>query len=136
MTIGEVARHSGLAASAIRYYEKAGLLGAPVRISGRRVYEATTLHELTVIRFAKDTGFTLPEVKALLRGFPATTQASARWRKMAREKMKELESTLLKVRAMQEMLEAVMSCRCRNLVQCAQDFASRTEKPLRVGKSL
>ena len=136
MTIGEVARQSGLAASAIRYYEKAGLLGAPIRISRRRVYEANTLHELAVIRFAKDTGFTLPEIKTLLRGFPATTRASARWRKMAREKAKELEATVLKVRAMQETLAAVMSCRCRTLIQCARDFASRTEKSLRLGKSL
>ena len=72
MTIGEIAARSGIPASAIRYYEKKGLLGMPARASGRRVYDSGILHPLVIIRFAKETGFTLPEIRLLLRGFPGT----------------------------------------------------------------
>jgi len=61
MTIGEVAARSAIPASAIRYYEKKGLLGVPVRTSGKRVYDSGVLNHLVIIRFAKETGFTLPE---------------------------------------------------------------------------
>lgn len=125
MTIGVVAARSGISASAIRYYEKKGLLGVPVRTSGRRVYDSEVLHHLVILRFAKETGFTLPEIRLLLRGFPAQTPASVRWKKMTVGKIKELERILAQVRAMKEMLEAVMSCRCQDLAQCARGLASR-----------
>lgn len=125
MTIGDVAARAGIAASAIRYYEKAGLLKAPARTNGRRVYQPEVLHQFVIIRFAKDTGFTLPEIRVLLHGFPENTTASARWKKLARGKIIELESTLAKARAMKEMLESVISCcRCRTLEQCARGFAN------------
>jgi len=130
MTIGELARQAGIAASAIRYYEKEGLLRAPARANGRRVYASDALHQLVVIRFAKENGFTLPEIKLLLRGFPESTTASARWKKLARGKIAELESTIAKAQAMKEMLESLAThCRCRKLEQCAQGFAKRLGIP-------
>lgn len=135
MTIGEVAATAGLAASAIRYYEKAGLLKPPARINGRRVYSSEVLHQLVVIRFAKDNSFTLPEIKLLLRGFPETTPASVRWKKLARGKIAELESTIVRAQAMKEMLESLAShCRCRKLEQCAQGFARRLGMSTRSSK--
>ena len=128
MTIGEVAARANLAPSAIRYYEKVGLLKSPPRSSGRRVYQPAVLHQLVVIRFAKETGFTLPEIRLLLHGFPETTPASARWKKLARAKILELETTLAKAQAMKKMLESVMLCRCRTLEQCARGFASHPDK--------
>ncbi len=125
MTIGEVAARSAIPASAIRYYEKKGLLGVPVRTSGRRVYDSGVLNHLVIIRFAKETGFTLPEIRVLLRGFPAQTPPSVRWKKMTVGKIRELECALAKVQAMKEMLEALMSCSCQDLAQCARGLASR-----------
>jgi len=124
MTIGEVAARSAIPASAIRYYEKKGLLGVPVRTSGRRVYDSGVLNHLVIIRFAKETGFTLPEIRVLLRGFPAQTPPSVRWKKMTVGKIRELECALAKVQAMKEMLEALMSCSCQDLAQCARGLAS------------
>ncbi|MGH9746803.1 MAG: MerR family transcriptional regulator [Candidatus Acidiferrales bacterium] len=120
MRIGEVAAKAGLAPSAIRYYERAGLLRQTQRTNGRRVYSAEILHQLVIIEFAKETGFTLSEIKLLLHGFPERTPASARWKKMARGKIKQLEVALAKTKAMKDMLEAMTSCRCRKLEQCAQ----------------
>jgi MerR family transcriptional regulator, redox-sensitive transcriptional activator SoxR len=130
MTIGELAAGAGLAPSAIRYYEKAGVIQAPPRANGRRVYREDAVHQLVIICFAKATGFSLTEIKLLLHGFPPKTTASARWKKMARGKLVELEAILTKARAMKRVLESMMSCRCRTLQQCAQGLA-RSEKKWR-----
>jgi DNA-binding transcriptional MerR regulator len=128
MTIGEVASRVGMATSAIRYYEKTGLLKPPGRVNGRRVYPSDVVHQLIVIRFAKDNAFTLPEIKQLLRGFPETTSASVRWKKLASRKILELEITIVKAQAMKETLESLAShCRCRKLEQCAEGFARRSK---------
>jgi MerR family redox-sensitive transcriptional activator SoxR len=124
MTIGEVAKGAGIATSAIRFYEKAGLLKPPARVNGRRIYSDGDVHQLVVIRFAKANGFTLPEIRLLLRGFPESTSASVRWKKMARGKIAELESSIAKAKAMKEMLESLAAhCHCRNLEQCSKGLA-------------
>jgi len=126
MTIGELARQAGIAASAIRFYEKEGLLRPAARVNGRRIYSQEALSQLIVIRFAKENAFTLPEIKQLLRGFPESTPASSRWKKLARGKIRELESTIARARAMKEMLESLAThCRCRRFDQCAEGFARR-----------
>lgn len=127
MTIGEVAALAGIAPSAIRYYEKAGLLKAPQRRNGIRVYAAEVPHQLIVILFSKAIGFTLPEIKLLIHGFPETTTASARWKKLARSKIVEMDGILARAQAMKDMLEGLMGCRCRKLEQCARGFAKHQE---------
>lgn len=123
MKIGEVAARAELAPSAIRYYERAGLLKQPLRTNGRRVYSEEILHQLVIIEFAKETGFTLAEIKLLLHGFPETMPASARWKKMARAKIKQLEIALAKTTAMRDMLESMTTCHCLKLEQCARGLA-------------
>lgn len=128
MTIGKVAARSGMSASAIRFYERAGLLAIPVRESGRRIYDEGALNQLAIIRFAKDTGFTLPEIKLLLQGFPASVPASARWKKMASTKIEELEHLVGKIRIMKRMLRGVMSCECRTLADCTRYLAGHPRR--------
>ena len=68
MKIGELSQHSGLAESAIRYYERAGLLPKPSRGSnGYREYGEATLDQLRVIEIAKTLGFTLEAIRAVLK---------------------------------------------------------------------
>ena len=128
MTIGEVAAKAALATSAIRYYEKTGLLKQPLRKNGRRVYSGDILHQLVIIEFAKETGFTLSETKLLLHGFPENTPASARWKKMASNKIRELDVALAKTKAMRDMLEAMTLCRCRKLEQCAEGLERNRQR--------
>ena len=124
MTIGEVAKGAGIATSAIRFYEKAGLLKPPLRVNGRRIYSEGAAHQLVIIRFAKANGFTLPEIRLLFRGFPESTPASVRWKKMARGKIAELEASIVKAKAMKEILESLAAhCHCRTLEQCARGLA-------------
>ena len=128
MTIGEVAAKAALATSAIRYYERTGLLKQPLRKNGRRIYSDGILHQLVIIEFAKETGFTLSETKLLLHGFPENTPASARWKKMASNKIRELDVALAKTKAMRDMLEAMTSCRCRKLEQCAEGLERNRQR--------
>jgi MerR family redox-sensitive transcriptional activator SoxR len=123
-----VAAKATIATSAIRYYERSGLLKQPLRKNGRRVYSEGVLHQLVIIEFAKETGFTLSETKVLLHGFPENTPASARWKKMARAKIHELDVALAKTKAMRDMLEAMTSCRCRKLEQCAQGLERNRQR--------
>ena len=87
LTISEVARCAGVRASAIRYYEEAGLLPEPERIGGKRRYEEGILRRLALIGGAKRAGFTLGEIRTLLHGFPAGTGAAQRWQALASEKL-------------------------------------------------
>jgi DNA-binding transcriptional MerR regulator len=67
MRIGELARRSGLASTALRYYEKAGLLPPPHRTaSGYRAYEAAVLPRLAFIRAAQAVGLSLPEIREVI----------------------------------------------------------------------
>ena len=63
LTISEVARQVGLQASAIRYYERIGLLPRAPRISGQRRYDTTALYRLAIIQRARQLGFTLTEIR-------------------------------------------------------------------------
>ncbi|HEX2211710.1 MAG TPA: MerR family transcriptional regulator, partial [Longimicrobium sp.] len=63
LSIGEVARRTGVAASALRYWEDAGLLPAPRRVGGRRRYDADAVRRVEVLRSAQQAGFTLAEIR-------------------------------------------------------------------------
>jgi DNA-binding transcriptional MerR regulator len=67
-----VARRAGVRPSALRYYEELGLITASSRAGGRRQYDDGVLRRLHVIAFAKESGFTLAEIRALLSAPTAT----------------------------------------------------------------
>src|SRR5207253_5860427 len=69
LRIGEVARRSGLRASAIRYYEDLKLIAPSARRGGSRRYNESALERLALIEFAKEAGFTLTEIRRLIAGF-------------------------------------------------------------------
>ncbi len=128
MTIGQLAALSNLKPSAIRFYEKAGLLPAPMRKNGRRIYSSEAADRLFLVCFAKDTGFSLPEIKLLLHGFPQTMPAGDRWRKLATAKIQQLEASIAKARAMEQMLRSIMKCRCATMEQCARGLSTCVNK--------
>jgi MerR family redox-sensitive transcriptional activator SoxR len=125
LAIGEVGRRTGLATSAIRYYERAGLLPKPARISGQRRYEIEILGRLEMIRIARDAGFTIAETRMFLSGFPAGTQPSARWRMLAQRKLDEIEAAIAKARRMKKVLETNFRCGCPDIVDCERGIARR-----------
>ncbi len=120
LTIGEVARRAGVRASAIRYYEEAGLLEEPERVGGKRRYDEGALHRLALIGGAKRAGFTLGEIRTLLHGFPAGTGAGQRWQALASEKLVEVDQTIAQLRETRELLEEALRCECASLDECAR----------------
>jgi len=121
LTISEVARRAGLQPSAIRYYEQIGILFPPQRISGQRRYDTAVLHRLAVIQRARQTGFTLDEIRELFFGFREVVPASQRWQKLSRKKLKELEELIRQIKTMQQLLRKMMDCcRCDTLDQCGR----------------
>ena len=118
MRISEVANKAGLRPSALRYYERIGLLPPPMRVNGRRSYGPNVLLLLTGIAVAKHAGFTVEEIKHLFYGFPNDVRASARWSKLAGAKMLEVDRLIERARGMKRLLEEGLSCRCSGLSEC------------------
>ena len=118
MLIGEVARRSGLTASTLRYYERAGLLPAPARAAKRRQYEPRVMGRIRIIQVARDAGFTISETRAFLSGFPGSTIPSARWQKLAERKLQELDLRITQVVKMKKLLQSSFHCGCRTIEEC------------------
>jgi MerR family redox-sensitive transcriptional activator SoxR len=119
LSIGEVARRTGIRPSALRYYEEEGILPPPARSSGRRCYDADMIHRIDVLRFAQQAGFTLREIKTLFHGFGAETPLSARWQSLARAKLREVDLLAKRIRRMRRALELGLKCGCARIEDCS-----------------
>jgi DNA-binding transcriptional MerR regulator len=122
MAIGEVARRAGLRPSALRYYERLGLLPEPGRASGRRRYDDAVLLRLRVIGFGRECGFSLGEIRLLFAGRPY----SATLRALASRKLVDLDQAIERLHAMQGLLRSALRCDCLTLEQCGRRIASAT----------
>jgi len=120
LSISEVANQIGLRPSAIRYYERVGILPPAQRVSGQRRYDVTVLHRLIVIQRAQQTGFTLGEIKELFFGFRAGTPPSVRWQKLKKRKIVELDAMLEHIKTMRNLVEQQGKCRCTALEECGK----------------
>jgi MerR family transcriptional regulator, redox-sensitive transcriptional activator SoxR len=120
MPIGQVAKICGLAPSAIRYYEKAGLLPKAVRVSRQRRYGTEVIGRLRLLRFAREAGFTIAESRTFVAGFSAATPPAVRWRTLARRKLDEIETNMRDLRRMKVLLESGFRCRCLSIDECAR----------------
>ena len=120
LSIGETARRAGCAPSALRYYERVGLLPPARRQSGKRVYDHTVFEHLALIQLAQDAGFTITDTKKLMHGFERATPASQRWRVLAQRKLDEITQRIARAEQMQEALRRLMQCPCETLSQCVE----------------
>src|SRR5215467_9001745 len=121
LTISQVARQIRLRPSAIRYYERIGLLPPAQRLSGQRRYDPRVLYRLAIIQRARQLGFTLAEIRYLFFGFRDVTRASERWRTLSQRKLTELEHLMDGIKTVQGLLKKLMTkCRCNTLDQCGK----------------
>jgi MerR family transcriptional regulator, redox-sensitive transcriptional activator SoxR len=118
LLIGDVAQASGKAASAIRYYERIGLIPAPGRVSGRRRYPRSALRALAIIDTAQRAGLTLDEIRPLLAAAPADLAVSERLRLVATRKLPELRALIERAELVSRWLEAAARCACPSLDDC------------------
>ena len=120
MKIGELDRNAGISASAIRYYEKLGVVSAADRKGNQRRYAGDALNRLLLIRFASDMGFTLAEIKLFLSGLRSDVPVGRRWRKLAHRKIKQVDASIKRSRQLKSLLEHLLHCRCPSLPVCVQ----------------
>ena len=132
-SIGEVAEAVGLNASAVRYYERVGLLPVPERVGGQRRYGSETVNRLRTIRAGQQAGFSLQEVGQLLRGAD-DGNAAEELRLLAERKLPDVDALIERAQAMKQWLELATECRCGSLDVCQlfgdRDPDSRKQLPV------
>src|SRR5215831_6740386 len=104
LTISEVAKRLGIRSSTIRYYEEIGILPRAHRLNGQRRYDENVLYRLAVIQHAQRAGFSLPEIRQLFFGFRSDARPSERWKKLASEKLAELDLLMQQIQTMRSLL--------------------------------
>ena len=125
-SIGAIAQKAELAPSAIRYYEKIGLLPRPARDNGRRRYDESVLLRLGLIKLAQEAGYTIAEIHALLYQFPTDTSPSAKWQALAPSKLAEIDRRISQLKDMRALVEHTMQCQCEALEDCARGYSETT----------
>jgi DNA-binding transcriptional MerR regulator len=118
--IGEAARQSGVKVPTIRYYEQIGLLPAPPRSEGnRRRYDADDLRRLAFIRHARELGFEIDAIRALLALQDEPDQSCASADQIARARLVEVEQRIASLTALRaELQRMVTSCSHGRVDQC------------------
>ena len=121
--IGELARRTGTATSALRYYERIGLLSPAERVGQRRHYPPSSAERVALIRLCQDAGFTLAEIGRLLEGW------SRAWGRLAERKIAELDARIAYAQRAKELITHALECPHRDLFACP-NFRSALEAHL------
>ena len=109
MTIGQLAAHTGLSISAIRFYQRRGLLPARQPNGGWQRFNSDTVGRLRVIELAKGCGFTLDEITELLDALYAPTSPTATWQRMGEAKLAEIDAQVARLQKMRRLLTEALS---------------------------
>ena len=128
LAISDVARVFGLRTSAIRYYEQIGILPPAMRKNGQRRYDNSALFRLAVVQRARETGFTLEEIRELFFGFPPGTPPPKRWHKLSQRKIAELRDRMKRLKLMETLLKRVENCRCDALDECGEKILQQGDQ--------
>jgi MerR family redox-sensitive transcriptional activator SoxR len=120
LTIGEVAQRSGLAASAIRFYERQALIHAERTPSGQRRFRRDVLRRIAFIRIAQRVGLSLDEIVTALAGLPVDRAPSQRdWQRLTRGWRERLDQRIVLLEALRSGLTSCIGCGCLSLRTCA-----------------
>lgn len=111
MTIGRLAEITGVPASAIRYWERHGLLPAPERVSGQRRYPPEAAERITVLRKCQQAGLTLVEIREFQRDQPHREA-------MIRAKITEIEQRMVDLDHAHQLLTHAVKCGEEDIVKC------------------
>jgi MerR family redox-sensitive transcriptional activator SoxR len=117
--IGELSRRSGLAPSALRFYEDAGLITADRDAGGRRHYPRSALRRVAFIRAAQQVGLSLDQIRTSLGRLPAgRTPTKADWARLSRSWRPLLDARIEELTVLRDRLDACIGCGCLSLRSC------------------
>ncbi|MCW2644455.1 MAG: transcriptional regulator [Pseudonocardiales bacterium] len=120
LTVSEVAHRSGFAASALRFYEREGLLSATRTSGGQRRYQRNVLRRLAFIRAARNVGLSLEEVAAALATLPDRRNPTrADWTRLSRSWRGRLDDQIAALSKLRDGLDSCIGCGCLSLKTCA-----------------
>ena len=120
LAIGKLAARTGLAVSAIRFYEARGLVSALRNSGGQRRFVRSDIRRLSFIRIAQQLGFTIEEIGALLAALPqGRTPTQKDWAKISRVFRRRLDERIAAMSHMREKLDECIGCGCLSLRRCA-----------------
>jgi MerR family redox-sensitive transcriptional activator SoxR len=120
LTIGEVAARSGLAPSALRYYEDLGLITSTRTAGDRRRYQRSVLRRLAVIRAAQQVGLTLDQIRTALAQFPVdAVPTKAEWARMSAGWRPLLDQRIADLQKVRDNLANCIGCGCLSMKQCS-----------------
>ncbi len=114
LSITDVGEATGLQSSALRYYEREGLIEPAGRAGGRRLYDEAVLQRLAVVALLQEVGFTIAEISELF----SRRGKRIKWRSLAEAKLDEIDAHLERVEAARELLAAALQCECSSLERC------------------
>jgi MerR family redox-sensitive transcriptional activator SoxR len=119
LTIGELADRSGLATSAIRYYEDRGLVASRRTTGNQRRYTRPMLRRLAFIRTAQRVGLSLEEIEAALSTLPSNrTPTKADWTRLSRGWRPRLDDRIAQLERLRDTLDSCIGCGCLSLKRC------------------
>src|SRR3954469_901460 len=120
LAIGELGKRSGMAPSALRYYEELGLITSVRTSSGQRRFERSTLRRLAFVRAARNVGLTLEEIAAALATLPdGRPPTRADWIRLSRAWQAWLDEQIAALQALRNDLGSCIGCGCLSLRRCA-----------------
>jgi MerR family transcriptional regulator, redox-sensitive transcriptional activator SoxR len=132
LTIGEVARRSGVAASALRFYEERGLIMSERAGSGHRRYARPVLRQIAFIVFAQRIGLTLDEIGAELAKLPSERAPTRRdWSRLARQWTSRIDQRIAELERLKLGLIECIGCGCLSLKRCR--LANPGDRAARLG---
>ena len=119
LTVGEIAKRSGVAASAVRFYETEGLIKATRNAGNQRRFARETLRRVAVIKVAQRLGIPLASIREALKGLPeGRTPTAADWNKLSARWRAELEERIAKLQQLRDQLSSCIGCGCLSLKDC------------------
>ena len=118
LTIGEVAAEAGIRTSAIRYYERIGVLPEPERSAGQRRYTDETVGRLRAVEIGKRAGLHLDEIRTLLAAEDYGTAFGEQLRELAERKLPELDALIEQAQTMRRWLATATDCSCETIDIC------------------
>jgi MerR family redox-sensitive transcriptional activator SoxR len=132
LTIGEIARRSGVAASALRFYEERGLISSERANSGHRRYPRPVLRRIAFIVFAQRIGLSLDEIGAELAKLPPERVPDRRdWSRLARQWTARIDQRIAELERLRLGLTECIGCGCLSLDRCR--LANPDDRAARLG---
>ena len=119
LPIGFIAKRTGLAVSAIRFYEEKGLVRSVRAASGQRRFARADIRRLSFIKIAQGLGFTLPQIRDTLAGLPNARTPTARdWEQISRRFRSALDDRIATLERLRDDLDGCIGCGCLSLEKC------------------